>query len=122
MLKWDPTDVLTSLEVAPVIEEHDVSHAYQVAKHGLRLELTIFQYAGDVYISVFKNGVEQPVVECRLGDCDACRRVADKRGEFLEFAAGRLFGGRYDGESVIPYGVRVRVNPSIQVEFFRYNA
>jgi hypothetical protein len=119
MLKWNPTDALTVLEVEPVVAEHEVSHAYRVAKDGMRLDLTVFQYAGDVHISVFNERVEWPVVECRLVDCDACRRVADKRGEFLEFAGGRLFGGRYDEESVIPYGVRVRVAPSIQVQFFR---
>ena len=56
----------------------------------------------------------------RLVDCDACRRVADKRGDSLEFAPGRLFGGRYDADEVISFGVRVQINPSVQVRFFRY--
>ncbi len=122
MLKWDPVDVMTCLEAEPVVTEYAVSHTYTVARDGMQLRLTVFQHIGDVHVSVFRDGVGPPVVECRLLECDACRRVTDKRGEFLEFAAGRLFGDRYDGDSVIPYGVRIRVTPSIQVEFFKYYA
>jgi hypothetical protein len=119
MLRWDPTDVLCCLGVPPVEEEYGISHGYTVAKDGMRLELTIFQDSGDVYITVLRDGVDLPVVDARLVDCDAMRWVHDQRGSYLEFAAARLFGGRYDGESPIPYGARLSVDPSISLHFFR---
>ena len=119
MLRWDPTDVLCCLGVAPAEEEHGVSYSYTVVKDGLRLELAIFQYDGDIYMTVYRDGISSPVIDVRLVDCDAARWVHDQRGNYLEFAAGRLFGGRYDGESPIPYGARISVDPSISLRFFR---
>lgn len=57
MLKWNPTDALTVLEVEPVVAEHEVSHADRVAKDGMRLGLTVFQYAGDVHIRCSTNAL-----------------------------------------------------------------
>ena len=122
MLRWDQTDFLSCLGVLPVEEEHGISHSYTVAKHGVRLDLTVFQYDGDVYLTMRRDGLEAPLVDLRLVGCDAARWVHDGRGNYLEFAAFTLFGGRYDGESVIPYGIRVRVEPSLGVEFFRSHA
>jgi hypothetical protein len=50
------------------------------------------------------------------------RVVDDKRGQFLEFAAANTFTGRYDGYSVIPYGLRVWVKPQVCLEPFVYPA
>jgi hypothetical protein len=118
-MNWEPTDFMACLGVEPVVEENEISFSYQVTKDGLRLELIVFQYDGDIYITVYRDGLDSPVVDCRLVDCDAARRVSDQRGEYLEFAPGALFNDRYDGKSVIPYGVHVRVEPSIGVEFFK---
>lgn len=122
MLRWDPTDFLICLGVLPIEGEYGSSHSYTIAKHGLRMDLTVKQHAGDIHLTLWRDGVEAPLVDLRLVDCDAARWVHDKRGNYLEFAAATLFGGRYDGESVIPYGIRVRVEPSLSVEFFRTQA
>ncbi|MFH1266428.1 MAG: Ypar14, superfamily integron cassette, partial [Planctomycetota bacterium] len=63
MLTWNPTDVLSCLGVLPTEEEDGISHAYSVAKDGMRLDLTVFQYDGDVYITLSREGVEAPVVD-----------------------------------------------------------
>ncbi len=35
------------------------------------------------------------------------------------FAAGDIFGGCYDGESVIPMGIRLSVDPDFNIQFFQ---
>ena len=122
MLTWDPTDFLECLCVLPTEDEDGTSHSYTVAKHGMRLDLRVFQYDGYVSLTLWQDGLDAPVVNLWLVECDAARWVHDQRGSYLEFGAGRLFGGRYDGESIIPYGFRLRVEPSIGIEFFRSNA
>ncbi|WP_445178051.1 hypothetical protein [Pseudomonas sp. McL0111] len=52
--------------------------------------------------------------------CPGIRVVDDKRGKFLEFAAADTFAGRYDGYSVMPYGLRIWVDPQIFLEPFSY--
>ncbi len=119
MLKWNQYKFIECLEVIPQVEEYETSHSFSVAKHGVRLNLTIFQYAGDVYIDLYQEGIKTAIFSMRLLDCPGARYVAQKNGaEYLEFAPARSFGGRYDGESPIPYGVRVAVNPHIQIELF----
>ena len=118
MLVWDEVEFIECLEVVPTVGEYDVSHHFLVRKDGLSLELTVFQYDGDVLISVYKDGIELPILDMKITDCSGVRRVNDKRREYLEFAPSKCFGSRYDGRSVIPFGVRLTVKPSISVKLF----
>ena len=54
----------------------------------------------------------------QLIDCDAVLRKKDKTREYSEFVLSKCFGGRYSGVESIPYGVRVYVNPSINVALY----
>ncbi len=97
-----------------------VNHVFTVAKHGLRLELTVFQFDGDIYVDLYRDGLDEAVMSFNVVDCDAARKVCVGGRESLEFAAGRLFGDRYNTGDTIPYGIRISVDPTIAIEFFRY--
>lgn len=118
MLVWNQYEFVECLGVLPDVEEYETSHSFIVEKDGLRLSLTVFQYAGDVYIDLYREGVGPSVFSMRLLGCEGARYMNDKSGEYLEFAPAKSFGSRYDGESPIPFGVRVKVNPHIRVELF----
>ena len=117
---WDQCKFIECLEVIPEVdEEYETNHLFRVEKDGLRLVLTIYQCSGDVYFDLFREGIEEPVFRMKLLGCPGARFVSTKEGrEYLEFAPAKSFGGRYDGESPIPVGVRVAVNSHIQVELF----
>jgi hypothetical protein len=118
VLVWNPDDVLACLETVPAVEEYDISHTYFVSRDGIRLELTIYQDAGDIYIDLFREGLPEPIFRMTLTGCPGCRHVNDQRGEYLEFAPVRCFGSRYDGNSPIPFGVRLAIKPNISVTLF----
>lgn len=118
MLVWDDADFIACLETLPVVGEYEVSHAFTVAGDGLRLEIVVFQHDGDVSIRLLRDGLERPVFEVTLLDCQGVRYVRDKAGERLEFAPSKCFGSRYDGRSPLPFGVSVSVKPSIQLRMF----
>ena len=118
MLVWDETDVMEVLEVLPEVEDYRVWHRYVVCKEGLELDVTIHQYDGDIQFQMRAEGLERPVFSLRMIDCPGIARKSDKTGEYLEFAATRCFGSRYDGEEPIPYGVRVYIKPNISVSLF----
>jgi hypothetical protein len=119
MLVWNVYEFIECLEVIPEVEEYETSHSFRIKKHNLRLELTIFQYAGDVYLDLYQEGLKEPIFSMRLLDCPGARYIKTKYGtEWLEFAAAKSFGNRYDGESPIPMGVRLAVNPQIKIELF----
>jgi hypothetical protein len=117
-LVWNETDFLGYLEVEPSIGEYEEEYRYVVSQLPLRLELSVFHYAGDIYISLFCTPHERAIVDVVIRRCPGARVVSDKRGNFIEFAAANCFMSRYDGESAIPYGVRLFVKPHIRVELF----
>lgn len=43
-LKWDETEFIECLETLPTVEEHSVSHVFEIKKDGLILQLTVWQY------------------------------------------------------------------------------
>ena len=118
MLVWDETDVLTCLEVKPEIEPDGIWHKYSVSKHGILLELTVYQYDADVFFDLYRDGIEKRIFSMKLIDCPGVRYINDKKGEYLEFAHSQAFASRYDGDSAVPVGVRLGVKPTITMELF----
>ena len=118
MLVWNEYDFVECLGVLPEVGDYETSHFYKVEKEELRLELKVKQYDGDIYIELFREGVEASVFYMRMLDCPGARYVKDRGRDYLELAATKSFGNRYDGESVIPFGVRLSINPHIRIELF----
>jgi len=117
-LVWDESEFTAYMEVLPKVEEYGTEYAYIVEKDGMRLELSVYPLCGDIYITIYRSGVERPVIDFRLMDCSATKYVRDKRGEFLEFAPAQVFGDRYQKDFVIPVGVQLSVKPSISISLF----
>lgn len=118
MLVWDETDFIACLETVPAVDPYGTAYRFTVAKGGLRLEITVCQYDGDVAILLFRDGIEDAVLELNLLDCSGVRYLNDKAGERLEFAPAKCFGSRYDGLSPPPFGVAVSVKPAIRLRLF----
>lgn len=119
---WEPVDLLDVLGVAPVVGEHGTSHQYVLEQGPVRLQITVWQYDSDIEILLSAPPLLKPVVKYSMLDCPGIRAIRDKRGTFLEFAAANTFTGRYDGYSVMPYGLRLWVEPQIVLEPFVYRA
>lgn len=121
LLIWDPFDFFNVLGVIPSEGEFGVSHQYIVEQGPIRLQLTVWQYESDVEIQLWAASLPNPIIRYSMLGCPGIRVVDDKRGRFLEFAASNTFTGRYDGYSVIPYGLRLWVEPQIFLEPFTYS-
>lgn len=115
---WDVTDFIACLEVEPFVEEYEVCHVFEVEKDGIRILLSVYQYEGDVCFTLYRDGVENPVFNMTLTDCEGARYVNERGIEFLEFAPSKCFGSRYDGHAPIAFGVRLSVKPSISIDMF----
>lgn len=119
MLTWEPVEFLDFLGVVPEEDEDGLELTYGVEQPSLHLDLSVRPYDSEVHLTLRCQGLPAPILDLRLRDCDAARRVHDERGDYLELAAGQLFGGRYDGSDVIPYGIRLRLAPNLGIELFR---
>ncbi|MBB3170027.1 Ypar14, super integron cassette [Simiduia aestuariiviva] len=118
MLVWDETDVLAVLEVLPEVERDGIWHQYVAEKDGIQLKVTIYQYDGDVRFELTNLGNNHSLFTMQLIDCEGVHRTFENDNEYLDFAPSKCFGSRYDGEQSIPFGIRVRVNPSINISVY----
>jgi hypothetical protein len=117
---WEPLDFLEALEVVPAEEEYGISYRYLLTRAPISLDLTIWPLTGDVELLLACEGVKEPLVRLNLLESPGARVVKGKQGTFIEFAAAKLFEGRYDSGDAPPYGFRLQVQPFIQVTPFSY--
>lgn len=115
---WNRHEFIRCLGVLPETDEDETYYSFKVERDGLRLELTVFEYDGGVYVSLYREGVEPAVFTLELSGSGGARYVNDRRVEFLEFAPAEIFRGLHDGEALAPYGFRVYVSPHIRIETF----
>lgn len=119
MLAWDELDTLTVLEVEPEVDADGTWYRYTVHKNGITLVLTVYQYDNDIKFELFSQGNEQALFSMQLHNCAGILRKYERSQEYLEFTPANCFGlNKFDGESSIPYGVRVSVKPGISVTLF----
>jgi hypothetical protein len=117
--RWDETDLIEYLGVLPTIDEYETGHHFVVRRGDMRLELSIYQYDAEVRLSLVREGSPAPLVTVRLIDCPEVRLMRNReRPDFLEFAAGRVFGERYDRAPVITMGLRLAVDPDIAIALY----
>jgi hypothetical protein len=120
MLKWDPFDLLNCLKVEPHTDKDGVEHSYSVAHNGLRLLITVFQYDGDVYFSLYRDGESSTsILDLKICQCPAIQYGETKHDEWLDFLPGRLPDAPHDKAAAIARGVRVKIYPDIRLEFLK---
>ncbi|MDH4259722.1 MAG: Ypar14, super integron cassette, partial [Gammaproteobacteria bacterium] len=74
-LVWEPLDFLSALGVAPEVAEYETSHKYVVSQPPIRLEITLWQYDGDVQLHLYVAPFEHPVVRYSMLGCPGARVV-----------------------------------------------
>ncbi len=121
MLKWNETDVLTCLEVEPETDETGyLSYSYTVYKHDLTLKLAVWPLDGDIIIDLFQENIPDALFIMQVVDCPEIKYFHEKGKEWLEIAAGNCAQNRFlTNQDKTAYGIKLRVNPSIQIEMFQ---
>ena len=118
-LKWNPVDLLECLEVEPTGDVDGVEHSYEVIKDGLKLLISVFQYDGDIYFSLMrKDESEKMIIALKINQCPEIAFTKFGKDEYLEFFPGRQCLEKFDKQSSITKGVRVRVKPDIKLELY----
>ena len=117
---WNETDFIECLGVIPTVEEHGMAHHFVTHRNGLRLELSVYQYDAQVWFSLYREESSHPLFRVGFENSPGARLVRNRNSQdYIEFAAAKIFGGRYDGASVIPMGIRLSVDPDFNIQFFQ---
>jgi hypothetical protein len=116
---WNQYDLIECLAVLPEEEEYGIGCHFTVWRDGIRLLLSIYQYDAEIWLSLYRGESKESLFTIRMIDCSGMRFVKNPKGnDYLEFAVAKVFGGRYDGESPIPMGLRLTVDPDFKIELF----
>lgn len=119
MAEWDKYELIEFFGVLPEEDEDQTYLSFIVAKDGLRLVASFFHYFWDFQVSIFRDGVDEPVFRTRIQNSAGMRYVKHANGwECLEVAAPHR-NVSLEEEWIIPMGARIRVNPHISVELFQ---
>lgn len=128
MLFWNEHELVEFFGGLAEMHEDSGGYTFRVERDGLRLEVTLFPEsheflkAGEIYIDLYRAGIEEPIFFTRIKESPGFRYVKHPNGwECLEVAAParRIF---MEEEWIVPMGARIRVEPHISVELFQSEA
>src|SRR5205809_8088476 len=69
MLKWSETDLTEFFGVVATVNDDTLSHDFEISHHGLRLLVTIFDFEEAVYVSIFRDGLTEPLFTVKRELC-----------------------------------------------------
>ena len=125
MLKWSETDLTEFFGVVATFHDDAHSHEFEVSRDGLRLLVTLFDLEGAVYVSIFRDGLAEPLFTVRRELCTHAH-ITDTTGFRRCFEAGTTKHPVTDMgvPPILARGVRVYTEPQFQVELIepRYDA
>ena len=117
MLKWSETDLTEFFGVVAAFHDDAHSYSFEVSRDGLRLLVTLFDLEGAVYVSIFRDGLAEPLFTVRRELCTHVHITKDT-GFRDCFEAGKPKYPVTD-MGIPPFlarGVRVHITPHFQVE------
>jgi hypothetical protein len=119
MREWNKYELIEFFGVLPEDDEDQTHLSFNVEKDGLRLCVSFFNYAFDVYIDIFRDGVDEPVFSTKIENSAGMKYMKQANGwECLEIAAP-CRNVYFEEEWINPMGARIKVNPHIAVEMFQ---
>lgn len=117
MIKWSEADLTEFFGVVSSFHDDAQSHSFEVNRDGLRLLVTIFNYDGGVYVSLFRDGLTEAVFTVRREECTHAHITQDRHfRRCLEAGSPKHAVTEMGIPPVLSWGVRVYVEPQFQVE------
>ncbi len=117
MLKWNKSDLTEFFGVPPSFDEVPHSHGFEISRDGLQLLVTIVDLEGAVYVSLFRDGLPEPLVTLRR---ELCTHVHITQGtnfrHCFEAGAPKLPVTDMGIPPVLARGIRVYLEPHFQIE------
>ena len=97
-------------------DNHAYSHSYEVSRDGLRLIVTLFELERAVHVSLFRNGLPQPVFTVQRELCTHAHISETGFRPCFEAGAPSLPVTNMGIPPLLARGVRVYLQPHFQVE------
>src|ERR1051325_8244073 len=116
MAEWDKYELIEFFGVLPEEDEDQTYLSFGVERGGLRLNVTFYHYANDVYINVSGGGADGSVFRTTIEDSAGAKYARASNGyESLEISDSeeQVNVGK---ELITPMKIRLMIDPQIRVE------
>jgi hypothetical protein len=115
VLRFEEHEFIDFFGVDAPLDEDACSYSYELARDGLRFLFTVFPLDGGVYTSLYREGVDDPIVSSRLKGCTHMRFVSRNGRRFLEI--GRPERPTTEPSAPPVWGLRISVDPHFRQEY-----
>ena len=117
MLRWTESNLSEFFGVAASFDDAPHSHGFELSRDGLRLLVTIFDLEGTVYVSIFRDGLSEPLFTVRRELCTHAHITDGSHfRRCFEAGAPKHPVTNMGIPPVLVRGVRVFIEPQFQVE------
>ena len=115
MFHWSETDFTEFFGVLAVFHDDAASHEYFVSRDGLSLLVTLFSFEGSVCVSLYREGLPEPLFTVERRYCSHAQVVSEGRVRFLDIGAPTHPVSNPGFAPVLARGVRIQVEPQFSV-------
>ncbi len=120
MFKWSKSDLTEFFGVVATCRDDAHSHSFEVGCDGLRLLVTLFDLEGAVYVSIFRDGLSEPLFTVRREFCTHAHvTVGPTFRRCFEAGAPKHPATDMGIPPILVRGVRVYIEPQFQVELIQ---
>lgn len=118
MIRWNETEFVEFFGVVPQFYDAAHSYAVELSRDGLRLLLTLFDMEGAVYVSIYRDGLPEAIIEIVRERCThAFVAIAKGERRCLQIGSPEHPTTVSGVQPMLVRGVRVFVEPHFKVEF-----
>ena len=118
MIRWNETDFTEFFGVVPTFHEDDHSYSVELSRHGLRLLFTLFDLHGAVYVSIYRDGIPDPIIDIVRQRCThAFVTTWAPRRRCLQIGSPEHPTTDTGVSPLLSRGIRVFVDPHFKLEF-----
>jgi hypothetical protein len=120
MLHWDEADVVEFFGAEVTFEDAAHSHSVEVSRDGLRLLLTLFTLEGAAYVSLFREGLPEPLITICRELCTHAQVTTDRSFRRCFEAGSTEHPVTNMGiPPILVRGFRVYLDPHFQLELIK---
>lgn len=121
--KWNEYQLTEFFGVVPQKDEDQLCLSFNIEKDGLRLLVTFLHYDFDVHLDLFRDGIDEPLLETKIMSSAGAKHISHENGyECMEIGASDKYIDYYGKEWIASMAVRLKLNPHISIELFRPEA
>lgn len=122
MLHWDETELTEFFGVSATFNDLCQSHSFELSRDGLRLEITLFDLEGAVYVGIHRDELPEPLITIRRELCTHAH-ITDAHGfrNCFEVGAPEHPVREMGITPILTCGIRVYIEPQFQIELIEPN-